>query len=95
MPSLQSKLSLDGRRLIKRGFEFADVEVGDDELAVHKGGGFGLVAVLHHLLHEGFVAAHFAGFEANVVSAEEAKGFCAPWAAGLYVKDGCVHYDGR
>ena len=92
---LQPELRLDRGRLIKRGFELADVEIGDDEFAVHKGGGFGLAAVLHHLLHEGFVAAHFAGFEANVVSAEEAKGFCAPWAAGLYVKDGCVHYDGR
>lgn len=92
---LQSKLCLDGGRLIKRGFELADVEVGDDELAVHKGGGLGLAAVLHHLLHEGFVAAHFAGFEADVICAEEAEGFCAPWAARFYVKDRCIHCDGR
>lgn len=94
MPSLQSKLSLDGRRLIKRGFEFADVEVGDDELAVHKGGGFGLAAVLHHLLHEGFVTAHFAGFEANVICTEVAESFGAPRAAGFYVKDRYVHCEG-
>lgn len=91
IPRLQPKLCLDGGRLIQRSFELADVEVGDHEFAVYKGGGFGLAAMLYHLLHEDFVTAHFAGFEANVMCAEEAEGFCAPRAAGLYVKDWCVH----
>jgi hypothetical protein len=32
---------------------------------------------------------------ANVVCAEEAEGFCAPWAARFDVKDRCVHCGGR
>ena len=92
---LQPELCFDGGRLIECYFELADVEVGDDELAVHKGGGLALAAELYHLLHEDFVAAHFTRFVANVVCAEEAEGFCAPWAARFDVKDRCVHCGGR
>ena len=91
IPSLQPKLYFDGGRFIQRGFELADVKVGDDEFSVYKGGGFGLAAVLYHLLHEDFVAAHFASFETNVIFAEVAEGFCAPRATRFYIKDWCVH----
>ena len=93
--SLQPKLCFDRGRLIESNFEFAEVEVGDDEFAVHEGRSLRLAAELYHLLHKDFVAAHFAGFEANVVCAEEAECLCAPWAARFDVKDRCVHCGGR
>ena len=88
-------MRLDCRRLDQCGFEFTDVKVGDDERTQHEGRGLGLAAVLQHLIHEDFVAAHFACFQLNAVGFEEGEGFFAPRAAGFNVKDGCgecVHW---
>jgi len=85
------KLCLDGRRLLQRCLELSDVEVGDYEIAEHKGRSFGLATELYHLVHEDFVATYFACFQANTVCAEVAERFVAPWAAIFDIKDRCIH----
>ncbi len=84
-----SQCLFDRRCFLECDLKFADVEVGDNEVSVSKGGGFILAAEFDHLFHEGLVGAHFAKLNLQALCLKVADGFVAPWAAGFDVEDGC------